>query len=103
MTAEELGFFIVSLYILGWITLLVRGLRISRQAPDLFGQLVSAGIVCWLGFQAFLNIGALSGILPLTGIPLPFMSQGGSALIVSLAAVGILLNISRQTVREASR
>ncbi|MBI3573331.1 MAG: putative lipid II flippase FtsW [Candidatus Kerfeldbacteria bacterium] len=103
VTAEELGFFIVSLYILAWISLIIRGLRIARQAPDLFGQLVAAGIICWLGLQAFLNIGALSGILPLTGIPLPFMSQGGSALIVSLAAIGILLNISRQTAREVSR
>ncbi len=101
--AEELGFAFVVLFILSWLTLTLRGLRIGRLAPDRFGQLVAVGITVWLGFQAFLNIGALSGLLPLTGIPLPLMSNGGSALIVTLGAIGLLMNISRQTTRSLAR
>lgn len=97
VTAEELGFFIVALFIIAWLVAVWRGFQIARQAPDEYGRLVAAGITAWFGVQAFLNIGALSGLLPLTGIPLPLMSHGGSALIVSLAAVGVLMNISQQT------
>ena len=103
VTAEELGFIFVVLFILIWLFLIFRGLRIARNAPDQFGRLLAIGITVWLGFQAFLNIAALSGLMPLTGIPLPFMSQGGSALIISLAAVGVIMNISRQTVRSTKR
>lgn len=103
VAAEELGFIFVIFFILAWLTLTLRGLRIARNAPDQFGRFVATGISVWLGFQTFLNIGALSGILPLTGIPLPFMSQGGSAMIVSLAAVGVMMNISRQTRRQIQR
>ncbi len=93
--AEELGFLrvlpILLLYvIIGW-----RGFLIARHAPDLFGRLVAAGVTSWIVFQAFMNIAAISGLVPLTGIPLPFISYGGSALLFTLAAVGILLNISR--------
>ncbi len=103
VTAEELGFLFVTIFILAWILFIVRGLNIARRAPDQFGRLVATGITVWLGFQAFLNIGALSGVLPLTGVPLPFMSYGGSALIMSLAALGVLLNISRQTTHQLRR
>lgn len=95
VTAEELGFVFVMLFIGLWLLLTLRGLRIARSAPDQFGRLVAIGITVWLGLQAFLNIGALSGLLPLTGIPLPFMSHGGSAMIVSMGAVGVMMNISR--------
>lgn len=97
VTAEELGFLFVLLFVGLWLLLTLRGLRIARNAPDTFGRLVATGITVWLGLQAFLNMGALSGLLPLTGIPLPFMSHGGSAMIVSMAAVGVLMNISRQS------
>lgn len=100
VTAEELGFLFAVVFILMWLVLIVRGIDIARRAPDRFGQLLAAGIVLWLGLQAFINIGALSGLLPLTGIPLPFLSFGGSAVIANLAAVGLLLNISRQTSRR---
>lgn len=103
ITAEELGFVFVALFIALWLFFIFRGLRIAAAAPDRFGQLVAFGITIWLGLQAFLNIGALSGLLPLTGIPLPFMSHGGSAMIVSLAAIGVMMNISRQTTRSPRR
>jgi cell division protein FtsW len=97
IASEELGF-LFGLVILGlFLFLLVRGLRIAREAKDDYGRNVAAGITLWLALQALTNIGALSGILPLTGIPLPFISFGGTSLIVSLAAVGILLNISRES------
>jgi cell division protein FtsW len=65
-------------------------------APDRFGSLVAAGITVWFGAQAFVNIGAVLGLLPITGVPLPFVSYGGTALVVSMAAAGILLNVARQ-------
>lgn len=103
ITAEELGFLFVVFFIGLWMLVIIRGLKIASRAPDQFGRLVATGITVWLGFQALLNIGALSGVLPLTGVPLPFMSYGGSALITSLAAVGVLLNISRQTTHQLRR
>lgn len=103
VTAEELGFLFVLLFLAAWCFLIYRGFQISRQAPDQFGSLLAAGITAWLGIQVFLNIGALSGLLPLTGIPLPLMSHGGSAMIVNLTGLGILLNISRHTVHSVSR
>ncbi len=95
---EELGLLggvlVVFLFvILGW-----RGFLIAKRAPDLFGKLVAGGITAWLTFQAFINIAAITSLIPLTGIPLPFVSYGGSALIISLVASGILLNISKKTV-----
>lgn len=95
--AEETGLFgcliLISLYlILGW-----RGLIISKRAPNKFSQLLAVGIVSWILIQAFLNIMAVTGIIPFTGLPLPFVSYGGTALIAMLGAVGILVNISKQT------
>lgn len=97
ITAEELGFLFVTVFIVLWSAFVYRGLMIARRAPDSFGRVVAIGVTAWLGLQAFINMAALSGLLPLTGIPLPLMSHGGTALIVNLAAIGILLNISRQT------
>lgn len=97
ITAEELGFFVVLLFILAWLWLAIRGIRVARGAPDTFGRLLATGIISWLGLQAFINMAALSGLVPLTGIPLPFMSHGGSALMMNLVAVGLLLNISTQS------
>lgn len=93
---EELGLVgcvaVISLFIL----LAVRGFKISKNAPDSFGQLVAGGITCWIIIQAFVNMAAISGIIPLTGIPLPFISFGGTSLIFLMAGAGILLNISKQ-------
>jgi len=95
--AEEMGFLFSVILIGLFITLGIRGLKIARGSPDVFGKLLAVGITTWLIFQAFINIGAIMGIMPLTGIPLPFVSYGGTATVVSLFACGILLNISKQT------
>jgi cell division protein FtsW len=94
---EELGLLgtvvVVGLFLfLAW-----RGARIALRAPDEFGRLLAVGITSWIVFQAFINIGAITGLIPLTGIPLPFISYGGTSLAVLLAAMGILLNISKHS------
>ena len=88
-------------YISLFVFLAWRGLRIAKWAPDMFGRLVAVGIVSWIFLQAMINIMAISGMIPLTGIPLPFISYGGTSLAVLLTAVGILLNISKQARLEA--
>ncbi len=95
--AEELGFVLSVGLIVLFLVVLWRGVKIARAAPDSYGTLVAAGITLWIAGQAFINIGAIVGVVPLTGIPLPLMSYGGSALVVTLAAVGILLNISKHS------
>lgn len=93
--AEELGFLRTSL-ILGLFALIAyRGFAIARAAPDKFSQLLAVGLTSWIVSQAFINIGSILAVTPLTGIPLPFISYGGSALASMLFASGILLNISR--------
>ena len=87
------GAIVIGLFIL----VAYRGIRIALSAPDTFGGLMAIGITAWLVFQAFINIGVVVNLLPITGITLPFVSDGGSSLIVSFAAVGILLSISRET------
>ncbi len=94
---EELGFFVAALVVFAFFFFIMRGFTLMRHAPDAFGKLLAGGIISWIGIQAFLNIGAMVGVFPLTGIPLPFISFGGTALVMELAAVGILLNISRHT------
>lgn len=99
---EELGLW-GALLVVGLVGLLLwRGLRIARQAPDAYGAILASGITCWLVVQALLNIGSSVAALPFTGVPLPFISFGGSSLVVSLAAVGILLNIAAQSARRAA-
>lgn len=95
--AEELGFILVLALIGLYLYLLRRGLEVARKAPDDFGRYVAVGITAGIVIQALINMAALSGLLPLTGITLPFISSGGSSLIILLAQVGILANISRQT------
>lgn len=93
--SEELGFLLTCGFLLGFLFFLLRGLKIAERASDDFGKFLVTGIIAWFGFQAFINIGAMVGILPITGVPLPFLSYGGTSLVVSLAAVGIVLNVSR--------
>lgn len=93
--AEELGFIRVGLILLLFLLFAYRGFKIARTAPDTFGKLVAGGISGWLIVQAIINIGGITKMIPLTGIPLTFMSYGSTAMLISLAAVGILLNISR--------
>lgn len=99
--AEEVGLMGVVVVLSLFLAFLFRGIRIARLAPDLFGKLLATGITAWVVCQAFINIAAISGLIPLTGIPLPFISFGGTSLAILLAAIGILLNISRHsTLRE---
>jgi cell division protein FtsW len=92
---EELGLIGELLVLTLFAALVYAGIRIALKAPDPFGRLLAAGITAWLGLQALVNLGAVTGLLPITGVPLPFVSFGGSSLIVSLGAVGVLLSIGR--------
>jgi cell division protein FtsW len=94
---EEFGFIGAGLVIALFILLAYAGIRTALRAPDTFGALLAAGITAWLCFQAFINIGVVVALIPVTGITLPFISAGGSSLLVSFAAAGILLSISRET------
>lgn len=93
---EELGIFGGIIVISLFVAFIIRGFRIASNAPDMFGKMLASGITCWIGTQAVINLGAMVSLFPLTGVPLPFISYGGSALVANLAAVGILLNISRK-------
>jgi len=92
---EELGFIGCVVIIVLFLLLAFRGFRLARRAPDIYGALLATGITTWLVLQAMINIAATTGSIPYTGVPLPFISFGGSSLVISLAAVGVLLNISR--------
>ncbi len=92
--AEEMGFVLVAAFLLFYITFLYKGLDIADKAADNFGRYLVIGIMTWFGIQAFVNIGAMVGIMPITGVPLPFVSYGGTALAVCLTAAGIVLNVS---------
>jgi cell division protein FtsW len=96
---EELGFIGAAAVILTFLFLIWRGLRIAKRAPDRFGTLVALGITVWMAVQTGINLSAMVALMPLTGVPLPFISYGGSSLIIVLAAVGILLNVSRKADR----
>ena len=95
--AEEMGFFFAVGLVLLFFAMAYQGIKIARNAPDAFGKLLAVGIITWITFQAFVNIMAMIGLLPLTGITLPFISYGSTSLITVLAAMGLLVNISRQT------
>lgn len=92
---EELGFIGCALVVLLFLLLAFRGFRLARRTQDIYGALLATGITTWLVLQAMINVGASSDSIPYTGVPLPFISYGGSSLVISLAAVGVLLNISR--------
>lgn len=95
--AEELGFIGGSFILLLFSLLLWRGIRIALGAPDLFGTFLAAGIIAMIAIQVMINIGVVTGLMPVTGITLPFLSYGGSSLTLMLMAVGVLLNISRHS------
>jgi rod shape determining protein RodA len=95
VAGEELGFVgtIVIVFLLGVV--IVRALRIAARADDLFGLLVASGIAMWFAFQSFVNVGMTIGIMPITGIPLPFVSYGGSAVFADMIAIGLLQSVHR--------
>jgi cell division protein FtsW len=100
--AEQFGL-IGSILLVGMFGLLAwRGLKVARMAPDTFSRLLASGISLWMLLQAAINIAAMLSLVPLTGIPLPFISYGGSSLLFSMIACGILINISKFTVKEVS-
>lgn len=100
VAAEELGF-VGALGLIGlFLALGLRGYTVAARTPDLFGALLATGISTYLTWQAFINIAAIIGVAPLTGVPLPFISQGGSSMLISLASVGILLSVSRTKTRR---
>ena len=97
--AEELGFVGAMFVILMFVIFIVLGLMVAIRCKDRFGQLLAAGIVFAVGIQAAVNIGVVTVVLPTKGIPLPFISAGGTSMLLSAMAVGVLLNIARQTAR----
>ncbi len=94
--AEELGFIRIVLILGLFLVFAIRGIKIGLKAPDSFGKILAIGVISAIMTQVIINIAAITGLLPLTGIPLPFFSYGSSALIVLMAELGIMLNISRQ-------
>ncbi|UMG94655.1 rod shape-determining protein RodA [Nocardioides sp. TF02-7] len=98
VAGEELGLVGAGLVIALLGIVLWRALLIASRADDVFGRIAAAGIACWFGFQAFQNIGMCVGIMPVTGVPLPFVSYGGSSMFAGMLAVGLLQNIHRRTV-----
>ncbi|MBX7112321.1 MAG: FtsW/RodA/SpoVE family cell cycle protein, partial [Dehalococcoidia bacterium] len=95
IVGEELGFIGVVVVLLLFVVLLARGLRIAMRAPDRFGSLLATGVIAWIALQLLINVGGVTRSIPLTGIPLPFLSYGGSSLMALLTAVGVLLSVSR--------
>lgn len=100
---EELGFVRAILVVLVYIFIAVRGYSIAKRVPDAFGKYLATGITTWFSFQAFVNLAAMIGVLPLTGVPLPFVSYGGTSLVISLVGLAVLLNISKHAQRVSGR
>ncbi len=100
IVGEELGFIGVTVVLLLFAFVFWRGLRIARRAPDRFGSLLVTGVLAWIAFQFLINVAGVTRSLPLTGIPLPFLSYGGSAILTLLTAVGVMLSVSRYAAIE---
>jgi cell division protein FtsW len=100
-SAEELGFFRTVFIVLLYATIAYRGFQIANHAPNKFAMLTAGGISAWISAQAFLNIMVNTALFPITGVTLPFMSYGGSSMVMTLVAVGMLLNISQYTTQNA--
>ncbi|GCF08297.1 putative lipid II flippase FtsW [Dictyobacter arantiisoli] len=92
---EELGYVGCMVVVLLFMLLAFRGFRLARRTQDVYGALLATGITTWIVVQAMINIGATTGTIPYTGVPLPFISFGGTSLVITLAGIGVLLNISR--------
>ncbi len=100
VAGEELGMLGAGVVIALFAVLLWRALLIARRATDVFGRLAAVGVVCWFGFQSFQNIGMSLGIMPVTGVPLPLVSYGGTSMFASLMAVGLVLNVHLRAERS---
>ncbi|MGZ9587018.1 putative lipid II flippase FtsW [Paenibacillus marinisediminis] len=97
--AEELGFIGTTIFLLVYAYFIWRGLLIALRCPDIFGTLIGVGVIGNIAVQAFINIGGVTRTIPLTGVTLPFISYGGTSLLITMASIGILLNISRECYR----
>jgi cell division protein FtsW len=95
IVAEEVGFIGALVILTMYLIVIFRGFMIAKYAPDMFSRLIVVGVVSWFGFQSAINIGAIVKLMPLTGVPLPLISSGGSSFMVLMIAFGIVLNISR--------
>ncbi|MFW6143381.1 MAG: FtsW/RodA/SpoVE family cell cycle protein [Patescibacteria group bacterium] len=100
IVGEEFGFLGTASLLFIFLLLIWRGFLIIRSAPDRFSRLLASGVVAWISLQILINLGAMVGVIPLTGMTLPFISYGGSSMIFSLAAVGLILNISSRRSRR---
>jgi cell division protein FtsW len=96
VVGEELGFVGALAILAGFVILIWRGLRVGLRAPDAFGAYLALGITALIAVQTLVNLGVVTGSLPTKGLPLPFISFGGSALLTTMLATGVLLNISQQ-------
>ena len=96
IVSEEFGYVGAVALLLGYLLIIYRGLLIANNTADRYGQLVALGIVAWLGMQAFVHVASNVALTPLTGVPIPFLSYGGSSIVSMMIAMGILLNISKQ-------
>ncbi|GED66462.1 stage V sporulation protein E [Brevibacillus reuszeri] len=97
---EEIGFIGTSIFLLVYLLFLLRGIHICLRVKDTFACLAGIGVVSMIGIQAIMNIGGVTGFIPLTGVPLPFISYGGSSLLVCLISTGFLLSVSREVSRQ---
>jgi cell division protein FtsW len=95
--AEEMGFLLTVLFLVLFVLFIHRGLVIARHSGDMFARFTITGVMIWFVAQAFLNIGAMVGLMPLTGVPLPFVSHGGTALAIAMCAVGVVINMSKDS------
>lgn len=95
---EELGFVGAVTVVALFLAFIVRGIKVARSAPDLFGMLLSVGVIAWISVQAFVNMGVVLNLVPATGLPLPFLSYGRSSLLSISVGIGVLLSVSRQRI-----
>ena len=93
---EELGLIGALVVLAAFTVLVVAGIRIAIHSRGTFERLLAAGVIAWIGVQAIVNLGAVTGLLPITGVPLPLVSFGGSALVVTLAGIGVLASVARE-------
>jgi cell division protein FtsW len=100
VVAEEFGIFGSLIVLCLYAVFIWRGLRIAHKAPDMLGSLLAGGLIIWIGMEAMINMGVLVGLLPFAGNALPLMSSGGSSLVMTLMAIGIILNVSSQSYKK---
>ncbi len=103
IVGEELGLLGALIVLALFALMLFAGIRIAIAAPDTFGRLLAAGITGWIGLQTIINLGAVTGLMPITGVPLPFLSFGGTALVVTLAGIGVLASVARASAQAELR